>query len=184
MNLISRYYVVGNKKRKCSRVLSGNSANKQGNISNILQKCYRCEITTRNIWNREENSITINVCEFPFHVWISIYYASSVTFFPRLLFLAFSCHSILDASWKKANRKFCIFFFWWFVIKLKLLASFYYHETRNSRILRCNSALFLNTGTKNGPKPDSLMKYGNKYRQLLLFKQNLYVSLVSSKVTA
>lgn len=47
LNPISRHYVVGNKKRKCSRVLNGNSANEQGNISNILQKCYRCEITTR-----------------------------------------------------------------------------------------------------------------------------------------
>lgn len=54
------------------------------------------------------------------------------------------------------------------------MASFYYHDTRNSIILRCNSALFLNTGTKNGPKPDSLMKYENRYRELLLFKQNLY----------
>lgn len=74
----------------------------------------------------------------------------------------------------KTKKKFCFFFFWWFVIKLKLLASFYYHDTRNSIILRCNSALFLNTGTKNGPKPDSLMKYENRYRELLLFKQNLY----------
>lgn len=54
------------------------------------------------------------------------------------------------------------------------MASFYYHDTRNSIILRCNSALFLNTGTKNGPKPDSLLKYENRYRELLLFKQNLY----------
>lgn len=54
------------------------------------------------------------------------------------------------------------------------MASFYYHDTRNSIILRCNSALFLNTGTKNGPKPDSLMKYENRHRELLLFKQNLY----------
>lgn len=54
------------------------------------------------------------------------------------------------------------------------MASFYYHDTRNSIILRCNSALFLNTGTKNGPKPDSLMKYEHRYRELLLFKQNLY----------
>lgn len=111
LNLISRYCVVGLKKG--SRVLNVNSANEQGNIYNILEKCKWDEITctTQNKQEREEYNhkrLRISVPCLVFHLLGELYNCFSTIIIFSIQLSSYLRCMLID---KTLNRKFYSFFF-------------------------------------------------------------------------